>query len=190
MTHMLQSTLEASGIEYPALRDHIPCMVHVMQMTLGAFMSSLSAKGHTKYWKAHERNQQFRDYESIVIGMSQRLRKEGNAQINEVSAMRPGLAKIIENVHIWRCFESPETHLHIAENAWCIDYADTKSSQQVHWLSTSQSPNHGTTYYGCEEMLDFDTRVAWESLPITYIHLRVALESKMWWLLATHHNTV
>jgi len=66
------------------------------------------------------------------IGKSQRLRKEGNAQINKVLAIMRGLAKIIENVHISMYFESPETNLHIAENACCIDQADTWSSKRVH----------------------------------------------------------
>jgi len=30
MTGELQSTLEASGIEWPALSNHIPCMAHVI----------------------------------------------------------------------------------------------------------------------------------------------------------------
>jgi hypothetical protein len=59
LTYELQSTLEASGIEWPALRNHIPCMVHVIQLALGALMSSLSIKDHTKSWEAHERDQQF-----------------------------------------------------------------------------------------------------------------------------------
>jgi len=100
MTRELQSTLEAAGIEWPALRNHIPCMAHVIQLALGAFMSSLGVKGRTKSWEAHERDQQFGENESMDIGKSQRLRKEGNARINKVSAMKPGLAKIIENVHI------------------------------------------------------------------------------------------
>jgi hypothetical protein len=100
MTCELQSTLEASAIEWSSLRNDIPCMVHVIQLALGAFMSSLNVKGCTKSWKAHERNQQFGKNESIDIGKSQRLRKEGNARINKVSAMRPGLAKIIEKVCI------------------------------------------------------------------------------------------
>ena len=100
MTRELQSTLEASGIEWPALRNHIPWLVHVIQLALGAFMSSLSVKGRTKSWESHERDQQFRQNESIDVGKSQRLRKEGNATINKVSAMRPGLAKIIEIVRI------------------------------------------------------------------------------------------
>jgi len=75
-------------------------MAHVIQLALGAFMSSLSVKGRTKCWEAHECNQQFGEKESIEIGKSQRLRKEGNAGINIVLAMKPGLAKIIEKVHI------------------------------------------------------------------------------------------
>jgi hypothetical protein len=100
MTRELQLRLDASGIEWPALRNHVPCMAHVIQLALGAFMSSLSIKGRPKSWEAHERDQQFGENENIDIGKSQRLRKEGNARINMVSAMRPGLAKIIEKVCI------------------------------------------------------------------------------------------
>jgi len=75
-------------------------MAHVIQLALGAFMSSLGVKGRTKSWEAHERDQHFGENESIDIGKSQRLRKEGNARINKVSAMKPGLAKIIEKVRI------------------------------------------------------------------------------------------
>jgi hypothetical protein len=44
-----------------------------------------------------------------------------------VSAIRPGLVKIIEKVRISWYFQSPETDLHIAQNACCIDYTDTWS---------------------------------------------------------------
>jgi hypothetical protein len=98
MTWELQSTLRASGIEWPALRNHILCMAQVILLAFVAFMSSLSPKGRTKPWEDHEHDQQFGENESIDIGKSQRLPKEGNARINKVSAMRPGLAKIIEKV--------------------------------------------------------------------------------------------
>ena len=75
-------------------------MAHIIQLSLGAFMSSLGVKGRTKSWEAHERDLQFGENESIYVGKCQRLRKEGNARINKVSAMRPGLAKIIEKVRI------------------------------------------------------------------------------------------
>jgi len=99
-TRELQSTLEPSRIEWPALRNHTLCMVHVIRLAVGAFMSSLGVNGHTKSWEAHERDQQFGENESIDIGNSVRLRKGGNARISKVSAMRPGLAKIIEKVRI------------------------------------------------------------------------------------------
>ena len=132
MTRKLQSTLEPSGIEGPALRDHIPCMAYVIQLAFGAFMSSLGVKGHTKSWEAHERDQQFEENESVDIGNSQRLGKEGTARINGVLAMKPGLAKIIEKGCISKYFETAETDLRIAENACCIDYANTWSSKRVH----------------------------------------------------------
>jgi hypothetical protein len=100
MTHELQSTPGASGLEWPALRNHIPCMAHIIQLALDAFMTSHGVKSHIKSWEAHECDQHFGQDESIVIGTSQRLRKEGNARINKVSAMRPCLAKIIEKVRI------------------------------------------------------------------------------------------
>ena len=100
MTCELQSTLEASGMESPAWRNHIPCMAHVIQLALGALMSSLGINGHIKSWEAHECDQQFGENEGIDIVQSQRLRKRDNARISNVSAMRPGLAKIIEKVRI------------------------------------------------------------------------------------------
>jgi len=100
MTRELQSTLEVSGIEWPAFRNHILCRAQVMQLALGAFMSSLGVKDRTKSWEAHEGDQQFGENESIDVGKSQRLPKEGNARINKVSAMKAGLGKIIGKVHI------------------------------------------------------------------------------------------
>jgi len=189
MTRELRSTLEASGIEWPALRNDIPCMAHIIQLALGAFMSSLGVKGRTKSWEAHEHDQQFGENEIIDIGKSQRLRKEGNARINKVSAMKPGLAKIIETVHISWYFESPEIDGHIAENACGIDYADTWSSKRVHWLSKSHSPHCRTSDYGCEDMLELEIGVTRARLPITWIHARVAPSSYIQRLPATLHNT-
>ena len=98
MTCELQSTLEASAIQLPALRNHIPCMAHIIQLALGALMIGLSVKCQTKSSEAHQRDRQFGENESIDIGKSQRLRKEGKATITMVWAMKPGLAKIIEKV--------------------------------------------------------------------------------------------
>jgi len=188
MTRELQSTLQASGIEWPALRNHIPCMAHVIQLALGAFMSSLGVKGRTKSWKAHERDQQFGENENTHIGKSQRLRREGNARINKVSAMKPGLAKIIEKVRISRYSENSETNYHIAANASCVDYVDTWLSKRVYWLSKSQSTNRSPSYYRCENTVEFDTGVTWTSLSIAKIHPWVAEESKIQRIPVTLHN--
>jgi len=125
MTCELQSTLEACGIQLAALRNYVRSMAHVIQLASGAFISCLGVKGRTKSWETHERDQQFGENESIDIGKSQRLGKEGNARINKVSAMKPGLAKIFGKVCISWYFHSPEIDRHVAENACCIDYPDT-----------------------------------------------------------------
>jgi len=121
--------------------------------------------------------------------MSQRLRKEGNVRINTMSAMRPGLAKIIMKVRISRHFTRPETDLHRAENACCIDYADTRWSKRVHCQSKRKSTDHSTTYYGCENIVEYDTGVAWEILPSKRIHTWVSQDSNIPWLPATIHHT-
>jgi len=63
-------------------------------------MSSLGVKDLTKSWEAHDRDPQFGRNESIDIKNSQRLRKEGNARINKVSATKPGSAMIFGKVRI------------------------------------------------------------------------------------------
>jgi len=107
-------------------------MAHIIRLPLGSFMFNPGVTGCTKSWEAHDQQKQFGEEESTAIGKSQRLRKEGDARINKVSAMRPALAKIIETVHISSHFERPETDLRIAENTCCIDYANTWSSTRVH----------------------------------------------------------
>jgi len=87
MSRKLQTTLKASGMEWPTLRNHIPCTAHVIHLALGAFMNTPGVQGLTQTWEAHERDQQCGRNEITDIGKSQRLRKEGNARINKVSAM-------------------------------------------------------------------------------------------------------
>jgi len=70
MTRELQSILEASGIEWAALQNNIPCVAHDIQLASGAFMSSLGVKGPTKSWEALVHDQQFGENESIDIGKS------------------------------------------------------------------------------------------------------------------------
>jgi len=184
------------AINTPGLCNPVACFeeqhamrVHVIQLGLGAFMSSLGVTGRTKSWEAPERNPQCEENENIDIGKSQRLRKEGNARINKVSAVKPGSAKIIEKVRISWYFGSPEIDLHIAENACCIDYVYTCWSKWVHWLSKSTSLHRVTTNYECEATVEFNAGVARARWPITGIHTRVAPISKIHWLLATFPNS-
>jgi len=127
MTRELQSTLEASGIEWLVLMNYIPCMECVIKLGLGVFMISLGAKGPTKSWEAHESDHQFGTNESINIGKSQRLCTEGNARLNMLSDLRPGLAMIFEKVQISRYIEIPQTELHKAWNVTWVEYTDTWS---------------------------------------------------------------
>jgi len=170
-------------------RWHACCNQHFRPLALGAFMSSLGVKGRTKSWEAHERNQQFGENEGIDIGKSQRLRKEGNARINKVSVMKPGLAKIIEKVRISWYFESPEADLHPAENACCINYANTWSPKRVHWLSKSQCPHCSTSDYRCEDTLELYSGVARARLPLTGIHPWGASKPKIQRIPAAIHNS-
>jgi len=189
VTHDLQSTLEASGIEWPALRNHIPWMAHIIQLASGAFMSSLRVKGRNKSWDAPEHNQQLGENESVDIRKSQRCRTECNAWINKVSAMRSGLALIIETVCISWYFETSETDLRMAENTCCIDSADTWSRKWVHRLSKPESPHFSTSDYGCEDTLELNTGVDQVSQLITGIHMRVPPKSTIHRLWATFHNS-
>jgi hypothetical protein len=107
-------------------------MAHDIQLALVAVMSSLGVKGRTKSWEAHEHDQQCRENESTDNGKTQRLRKEGNARMNKVSAMGPGLAKLFEKVRISTYFEHAKTDLQIAGNTCCIEYADTWLPKRVH----------------------------------------------------------
>jgi hypothetical protein len=109
--------------------------------------------------------------------------------MNKVSAMGPGIATIIENECISWYFESPETDLHKPANACSINYTNTCSSKQGHWLSTNHSPQSCTSDYGCEETLELYTRVARAHLPIMGIQTRVTSKSKIQWIPATLHNS-
>jgi len=84
---------------------------------------------------------------------------------------------------------SPQTDSHIAENACCIDCADTWLSKRVQWQSKSHSMNRSTTNYVYEDRVEFHTEVAGADAPFTTIHRRVARESRIPWLPASLHHT-
>ena len=103
--------------------------------------------------------------------------------------MRPGLAKIIEKVRISWYFESPEADIDKADNACCINYANTWLPKGVYWLLKSQSPHCSTSDYGCEDTLGLYSCVTRAHLPLTGIHQWVTSEPKIRWISATIHNS-
>jgi hypothetical protein len=139
-------------------------MAHVNHLSLVALMSSQGVKGNNMSWESHERDRHFGETECTNIGKIQRLRNKRNTRIHKVSVMRAGLAKIMEKVCISTYYESAETDLDIVENACCIDYADTRTLKQIHQLSKSQSPDHCTTHYGCQDTLEHNSGFAQERL--------------------------
>jgi hypothetical protein len=70
----LQSTLKHSGIELSALRNHVPCMAHVIQLCLGELMKNLGVKGCTKAWETHECDEQFGENKGAPTTNIQKLR--------------------------------------------------------------------------------------------------------------------
>jgi hypothetical protein len=75
-------------------------MAHVIQLCLGAFMSNLGVKGHTKSWEAQEYDKQFGENMSTSTTDIQKLWNIGNARIYKVVALNPDLAKSIEKITI------------------------------------------------------------------------------------------
>ena len=189
MTRELQSTLEASRIGWPAMKNHIPCIAHLIQLALRSLMTGLRVKVRTKSRDTHERDQHFGENRGTAMWKRRRLWKEGSSGLNKVSARRPRLAKIIEKVCISRHFEYPETECPIEENTCCIDYTDTEASKPVHRLSKSQITNPSTTYSRYVNTKGFDTGVVWASQMHMRIHPWVAQKSKIQWIPVTLHIT-
>jgi hypothetical protein len=104
MTNKLQSIHEATGIEVPALINHILCMGHIIHLALAVSLCSVSIYGCTKSWEAHEPNQQVEENQSLDFGISQRLWQQGDAEINKGWAVKPCLAKYIGESMYFKIF--------------------------------------------------------------------------------------
>jgi hypothetical protein len=59
MTRQLQLSFEEAGIDWSVAKNYIPCMAHVVQLCLGAFMASLGVKGREKSWEARQQDKNF-----------------------------------------------------------------------------------------------------------------------------------
>ena len=92
MTRSLQLLLEESGVEWCAEQNHMPCMAHVIQLALGAFMNSLGVKGRQKSWEDTERDKMADD------GGHGRKKRSGGARVERVALLECGFNKIVEKV--------------------------------------------------------------------------------------------
>lgn len=91
MTRCLQKIFKDRTIEWSASQNHMPCMTHVIQLTLGAFMESLGVKGRGKSWEDTEREKIGQER----VGQGNRI---GGARVKRVELLDPGFSKIVEKV--------------------------------------------------------------------------------------------
>ena len=81
----LQNALEIVGVTWPAANNHMPCIAHVIQLSLGAFMKELKITGRESYYQEEERDQLKKD-------------KKGRSRIERFNDMPRGFKKIVEKV--------------------------------------------------------------------------------------------
>jgi hypothetical protein len=94
MTGCLQLLLEESGVEWSAEQNHMPCMAHVIQLALGAFMNTLGVKGRQKSWEDTER-------EKMVADRGRESKRRiGGARVERVALLKCGFNKIVEKVFL------------------------------------------------------------------------------------------
>ena len=91
MTSCLEQLLENGGTVWSAGQNHLPCMTHVIQLALGAFMDSLGVKVCHKSWEDAER-------EKIGSQGSSRRNRHGGVRVEKVVSLKPGFQKIVEKV--------------------------------------------------------------------------------------------
>jgi hypothetical protein len=91
MAKFLQSSLKTIDIDWSAAKNHIPCMAHVIQLALDAFMDALGVKGRQKCWEEQER-------ERLTEGGTKKGRR-GIARVDRIIRMKSGFGKIMEKVY-------------------------------------------------------------------------------------------
>lgn len=94
MAKMLQGVLQELGNDWEAAQNHVPCMAHVIQLSLNAFMNKLQVSQREKYFADTERNQH--QMEDADIGTQEGRRKY--SKLEKFAKMPWGFNKIIEKV--------------------------------------------------------------------------------------------
>lgn len=94
MARELQRSLKNMEVEWSAAQNHVPCMAHVIQLALSAFMQSLGVKGRSKSWEEGVRD-------TLNENSNSGKGKVGCARIKKIQDMQTGFSKIIEKVCVF-----------------------------------------------------------------------------------------
>ena len=87
MVKELQLSLKAMEVHWSAAQNHIPCMAHVIQLGLAAFMKCLGIQGRNRSWE-----------DGVRDALSEEQGKTGGSRIAKIDRMKTGFNKIIEKV--------------------------------------------------------------------------------------------
>lgn len=101
MASDLSGLLAEESVQWDAAKYHVPCMAHVIQLVLGAFMKSLGVKSREKSWGAAEKDRQFAGEDEDMgppEDNAKKVSKLFNARADRVGAMTKGFNKIVEKV--------------------------------------------------------------------------------------------
>ena len=93
MTKFLERLLVDCSSEWCASQNHMPCMTHVIQLTLRAFKDSLGVQGRGKSWEDTEREK----ISEEIPGRRSKIRL-GGARVDRVNSLPAGFNKIVEKV--------------------------------------------------------------------------------------------
>ena len=77
-------------VDWSAAQNHVPCMVHVIQLALAAFMKSLGIQGRNRSWE-----DSIRDASTNKQGAKSKM---GSFRIAKIGSLKVGFNKIIETV--------------------------------------------------------------------------------------------
>ena len=90
MVKELQRSLKAMEVDWSAAQNHIPCMAHVIQLALAAFMKSLGIQGRNRSWEDGVRD--------ALTEEQGGKKKMGGCRIAKIEILKAEFNKIIEKV--------------------------------------------------------------------------------------------
>jgi len=136
MTCEPQSSLAQSGIGWPALRNHIQCIVHVIERVLCAFMSSPDVNCRNKSWEAHERDSHVGENERIDM-TSKTWRCENQQGLrHQTRCSRDNLQSRYFMI-FWKCWTWPSYRRECMQYWLCWHLFGKTSSLSVNMLKSA-----------------------------------------------------